>query len=820
MIKFDEISKLPAADIFDRTASALQNGGTVIVKAPPGSGKSTALIALLLEKDLFCGKKILMLEPRRIACMMVAQRIAWLLGENTGETVGYRMRGEKKISSRTRLEVVTEGTFTRIIQNDMELANYGLIIFDEFHERNIHSDLGLALSLDVKNNLRNDLSLLIMSATLNADELQNFLPQAEFIECHSFLYDTKIYHSPERIPADGIVNAAYCRIINILNTFESGNILVFLTGAYEIQKLCSMLEKLDMENLIIAPLYGALSRDDQQKALQKTDDDERKIVVATNIAESSVTIDDIKFVIDSGLEKHLSFDNNSGMDKLQISRIAKSSAIQRAGRAGRTSDGQVYRLYTIHEFEGMADYPEPDTACIDLSNFCLELAMWGCSADELNFLTPPSKGSLLQSVELLTELDLLDEQGKITALGRKICSFPGSCRVAKMFHAAEEKNLQILGCELAALLEERQLPSTDIRQSLEILRKNPTFSFRKNLDMLLTERRLKYIAEPLNNIGELLLSGFPDRAAKRRSGSLNEYQLANGRIAFLHDPIEGRAGEYIVAPVTDMNNDRVKISSAAVFDVNILPENKISTLSESHFDNNSGVFITESLRCFYKMVIERKKSNVFDESAFKNAVLAECRKRSLAAVFDMDKDDENFLNRCRFAHFSEPDTYPDISEEKLLEDGKFADFIDCTGHSLPALKKTSFKMLLKNLIGYETLFMLDNNYPEFYRPPGGAKIKIRYEAQDAVLSVQISEMYGTAVHPSLGKKHYPLKVELLSPARRPVQVTRDLPSFWHTNWQYVQKEMKQRYIKHFWPDDPANALPGGSIRKKQNNLNK
>ena len=399
MILENEILKLPVTEVFDDLSAVLARGKNAVLKAPPGSGKSTALAALFLENDTFHGKKILMLEPRRIACMMVAERIAYLLGEKVGESVGYRMRGEKKLSSSTRLEIVTEGLFTRMIQNDMMLEEYGLIIFDEFHERNIHSDLSLALSLDVKNNLREDLSLLVMSATLNIDELRDFMFDADFFECGGRIFDTEIFFAAEK--NDDIVGAAFRQVMRILSETENGNILVFLSGAYEIQKLSLLLEKNVAENVIIAPLYGALSKDLQQKALRKTSPDERKIVVATNIAESSVTIDDIRFVVDSGREKRLFFDSSSGMDKLQNVRIAKSSAIQRAGRAGRTSGGKVYRLYTRFEYESMIDYPVAEIASVDLANFCLELAMWGSCADDLKFLTPPAAGSLAQGQKLL-----------------------------------------------------------------------------------------------------------------------------------------------------------------------------------------------------------------------------------------------------------------------------------------------------------------------------------------------------------------------------------------------------------------------------------
>ena len=815
MLLSDEICKLPVTEVCEDLIKNLASGATAILKAPPGSGKSTALPAMLLNENIFGNKKILMLEPRRIACLMVAQRIAYLLGEKVGETVGYRMRGEKKISSRTRLEIVTEGTFTRMIQNDMELKDYALVIFDEFHERNIHSDLGLALASDVKNNLRDDLSLLVMSATLNSDELRDFLPDAVYFECGGKMFETEIFYASERIADEDIVNSAFIRTMQILKEYNNGNILIFLSGAYEIRTLCSILEKHVDENVIIAPLYGALSKDEQQKALKKTVGNERKIVIATNIAESSVTIDDIKFVIDSGREKRLVFSSDCGMDRLQTVRIAKSSAIQRAGRAGRTSDGIVYRLYTIFEYEGTADFPQPEIACTDLANFCLELAMWGCKAEDLTFLTPPSAGSIAQAEKLLFELDLIDEAGGVTDCGRKVGNFPGSCRLGKIFYEAQKTGLESLGCELAVLMEERNLPASDIVQSLEILRRNPTFSYKCNLDLMLKEKGIEYQKSDANSAGRLIFCGYPDRAGKRRNGSLNGYQLANGREAVISEAFEGRDGEFIVAPLLDMGGRQTKIHAAAVFAPSLFPENKITYTNESYFDERSGKFITEKVKYFYNMVLDRKISNEFDEAAFKKAVLGECRKRSLEAVFALDEDDINFLNRCSFAHFSEPDFYPEMSIEKLLADGRFIDYADCSAHSLAALKKLSFRDILKNFIGYEIVYALDRDFPERYLTPGGSNYKIRYEAEDAVLSVPVAEMYGTKIHPVLGRKRFPLRMELLSPAMRPVQVTRDLPGFWKNNWSYVQKEMKQRYIKHFWPDDPANASPGRSIRKKQ-----
>ena len=814
MFLSEEIKRLPVTEVYDKLAVSVAGKRVSILKAPPGSGKSTALPALFLHNNICPGKKILMLEPRRIACRMVAERIAFLLGEEVGITVGYRMRGDKKISSATRLEIVTEGTFTRLIQNDMELSEYGLIIFDEFHERNIHSDLGLALSLDVRKNLRDDLGLLVMSATLDEEELCRFLPEADYFECGTVMFDVEVNFAAERVAFEDIVEKTF-RLLKKILLDSDGNILVFMPGAWEIERLASHLRDIADDNLIIAPLYGALSHEKQQKALKKTAENERKIVIATNIAESSVTIDDIKIVIDSGWEKRLLFDSRSGMDKLELQRIAKSSAIQRGGRAGRTSAGRVFRLYTKYEYEMRADCPPPEIASVDLANFCLELAMWGCCADDLEFLTPPGRGALMQGENLLKELNLLDADGKITAYGRKIGNFPGSCRIGKMFFEAEKSGLEVLGCEIAAMLEEKSLSSADLCTALENLRKTPTFSYKRNLELILKEKRLSYRAESLQNLSKVLFAGFPDRVGIRRKNSANEYILASGRGAFLKDIPEGREWEYIIAPLLDFGEQRAKIRAASPFDIGLAAEKDMRFEIESHFEENGGVFVSEKVKYFRRMPIERKRCSEFDETAFRKAVQAECRRRSMSAVFDFDDEDCNFLCRCIFANSCEPDKYPEVSEEKLLESEEFFEFLDCQGHSLSALKKVSFKNMLKNFIGYETLISLDRDYPEKFLTPGGSNYKIRYAENEAFLSVPVAEMYGTKVHPVLGRKKLPLKIELLSPAMRPVQITADLPTFWQTNWHYVQKEMKQRYIKHFWPDDPANALPGRSIRNKK-----
>lgn len=813
MILENEINKLPVTEVYDALASAIDRNTVSILKAPPGSGKSTALPALFLHNDICHGKKILMLEPRRIACCMAAERIAFLLGGKVGEKVGYRMRGETKISSRTRLEIVTEGTFTRLIQNDIELQDYGLIIFDEFHERNIHSDLGLALSLDVRKNLREDLSLLVMSATLNEVELCEFLPQAEYFECAGRMYEVEVKFASERIAFENLVDSAFFLLKKILAETANGNILVFMPGAAEIEKLASMLKNINDDSLVIAPLYGALSHDEQQKALKKTAGFERKIVIATNIAESSVTIDDIKFVVDSGWEKRLVFDNRSAMNRLELQRTAKSSAIQRGGRAGRTSAGKVYRLYTKYEYETMTEHPLPEISSVDLSNFCLELAMWGCRAEDLQFLTPPGAGALQQGITLLQDLKLLNEDGKITPLGAAIVNFPGSCRVGRMFHESEKLGLEVLGCEIASMLEEKVLNSTDLQTALENLRHNPTFSYRKNLNMLLQNRHLKYRQTDLSDMAKLLLAGFPDRVGKRRKNSLNEYQLANGRGAVISDAFEGKTGEYIIAPVLDSGSQQAKIRHAAVFDINLIDENDYHYCQESHFDETGGTFLTEKVKYFRKMVIERRLSGEFDLQSFRKAVQSECSKRSIEAVFGCDDDDRNFRLRCGFAHFSEPEKYPSVSEEDLSADEKFFEFQDVSVRSLGALKKISLKNMLKNYIGYEKLMTLDRDYPEKFLTPGGSNYKIRYTGKEAFLSVPVAEMYGTKVHPVLGRRKLPLKIELLSPAMRVVQITGDLPNFWRENWKYVQKELKQRYIKHFWPDDPASASPGKSIRR-------
>ena len=494
---------LPVRTILPELASTLERGSRAVLCAPPGAGKTTLLPAALLECRFLQNRRILMLEPRRLAARMAAARIAALLGESPGGRVGYRLRGESCVGPECRIEVVTEGILTRMLQHDPELAAYGMVIFDEFHERSVHADLGLALALDVQENLREDLRILVMSATLDSGRIAALLGGAPSLAAEGRMFPVEVRYGDSGCRPAELPQRAAAAVLSVLAR-EEGSILVFLPGAGEIERTAGILNGAVPENVSVAPLYGALERQRQDLAVLPPPEGRRKVVLATNIAESSLTIQGVRVVIDGGYERRMEFDIATGMAALKTRRISRASAEQRAGRAGRLEGGAVYRLYSLWEFQAMEEFSPPEISVGDLTPTALEVAAWGARFEDLKWLDPPSAAATAEAGTLLHELGALDGGGRITRLGRSLAEFPAHPRLAAMLLRAGTLNLAPLGCELAALLETRPAAgSCDLEEALRAMRRRPTAEDRLALRQLLAQCGIRPTEQPLSEAGLL-----------------------------------------------------------------------------------------------------------------------------------------------------------------------------------------------------------------------------------------------------------------------------------------------------------------------------
>ena len=758
------MSSLPVAAVLPELLSALQHAPQVLLNAPTGAGKSTWLPLQILAEGNIAGR-IILLEPRRLAARNVAQRLAELLGEKPGETVGYRMRAETCVGPQTRLEVVTEGILTRMIQRDPELTGVGLVILDEFHERSLQADLALALLLDVQQGLRDDLKLLIMSATLDNDRLQRLLPEAPVVVSEGRAYPVERRFSP--LSAHQRFDEAVAIAAAELLRHEQGSMLLFLPGVGEIQRVQEQLTERVAEDVILCPLYGALPLSEQRKAILPAPAGKRKVVLATNIAETSLTIEGIRLVVDTAQERVARFDPRTGLTRLVTQRISQASMTQRAGRAGRLSPGICLHLLGKEQAERAAAQSEPEILHSDLSALLLELLQWGChDPASLAWLDQPPAVNLAAARRLLEALSALDGE-RLSAFGRKMATLGNEPRLAAMLAAAQTDDEVATAARLAAILA----------------------------------------------------SAFADRIARRR-GQEGRYQLANGMGAMLDaDDALGRH-EWLIAPLLLQGSASpdARMLLALPVDIGelIAARPELAQRSDTvEWDEAQGTLKAWRRTVTGQLVIKTQPLAKPSEAELHQAMLNGIREKGLGVLNWTPEAEQLRLRLQCAAQWLPEEAWPAVDDASLLASLEAWLLPQMNGvHSLRALKALDLRQALQDWLPWPLRQKLDRELPTHYTVPTGSRLAIRYHAENPpALAVRMQEMFGEATTPVIAEGRVPLVLELLSPAQRPLQITRDLSAFWQGSYREVQKEMKGRYPKHVWPDDPANAAPTRRSKK-------
>ncbi|EJJ5083367.1 ATP-dependent helicase HrpB [Salmonella enterica] len=810
------MTSLPVAAVLPELLTALKTAPQVLLSAPTGAGKSTWLplqLLQLLQQGPVAGK-ILLLEPRRLAARNVAQRLAEALNEKPGETVGYRMRAQSCVGPRTRLEVVTEGVLTRMIQRDPELRGVGLVILDEFHERSLQADLALALLLDIQQGLRDDLRLLIMSATLDNDRLCQRLPDAPTIvsEGRAFPVERRYQPLAAHLRFDEAVAMATAELLR----HENGSLLLFLPGVGEIQRVHEHLASRVGSDVLLCPLYGALSLEAQRKAIVPAPAGMRKVVLATNIAETSLTIEGIRLVVDSAQERVARFDARTGLTRLVTQRISQASMTQRAGRAGRLAPGICLHLLAKEQAERAAAQSDPEILHSDLSGLLMEVLQWGChDPASLFWLDRPPEVNLQAARRLLLMLGALEGE-RLSARGQKMAATGNEPRLAAMLVNAGEGDSAATAAMLAAILED---PPRGGGTDLSVLFSRRQPGWQQRSQQLLKRLQVRN-GEPDSALIMLLLArAFSDRIARRR-GQEGRYQLANGMGAMLDaDDALGRH-EWLIAPLLLQGSASpdARILLAQPLDIASLIQACPDLLRQSdtvEWDEAQG-----TLKAWRRMRIGQLTVSVQplakpSEEELHQAMLNGIRDKGLA-VLNWTPEAEQFRLRLHCAAKWLPEyDWPAVDEASLLATLENWLLPHMTGvQSLRSLKSLNVTQALRGLLDYAMLQRLDSELPGHYTVPTGSRITIRYhEDNPPALAVRMQEMFGEAKTPTIAQGRVPLVLELLSPAQRPLQITRDLSAFWQGAYREVQKEMKGRYPKHVWPDDPANTAPTRRTKK-------
>ncbi|BBV78124.1 ATP-dependent helicase HrpB [Raoultella planticola] len=807
------MSQLPVAAVLPELLSALQQAPQVLLNAPTGAGKSTWLPLQILADGHIDGR-IILLEPRRLAARNVAQRLAELLGEKPGETVGYRMRAETCVGPNTRLEVVTEGILTRMIQHDPELSGVGLVILDEFHERSLQADLALALLLDVQQGLREDLKLLIMSATLDNDRLQRLLPSAPTIcsEGRAFPVEKRFQALAAHQRFDEAVAIAAAELLRQ----ERGSLLLFLPGVGEIQRVQAQLAERVADDVVLCPLYGALPLSEQRKAILPAAAGKRKVVLATNIAETSLTIEGIRLVVDSAQERVARFDARTGLTRLMTQRISQASMTQRAGRAGRLEPGICLHLLGKEQAERAAAQSDPEILHSDLSALLLELLQWGCpDPAQLNWLDLPPEANLAAARRLLTALSAL-EGNRLSARGREMAALGNDPRLAAMLTAATDADDAATAAKLAAILEE---PPRGVSSDLgaAFARQQPNWQQRAR--QLLKRLGSRDGQPDAQRLAPLLAPAFVDRIARRR-GQEGRYQLANGMGAMLDaDDALGRH-EWLIAPLLLQGSASpdARILLALPLDVNALLAQcpGLAQCSDTvEWDETQGTLKAWRRTCIGQLVFKTQPLAKPSEEELHQAMLNGIRDKGLGVLNWTAEAEQLRLRLHCAAQWLPEEAWPAVDDASLLESLEAWLLPQMSGvHSLRALKALDVRQALQNWLPWSLRQTLDSELPTHYTVPTGSRIAIRYHADNPpALAVRMQEMFGEAATPTIAQGRVALVLELLSPAQRPLQITRDLSAFWQGTYREVQKEMKGRYPKHVWPDDPANTAPTRRTKK-------
>ena len=829
------MKKLPIEDILLELQTKLSTSKNIVLVAPPGAGKTTRIPLALLNEPWLLGQRILLLEPRRLAARAAAHYMAALLGEQVGETVGYRVRLDTCVGPKTRIEVITEGILTRLLHGDPSLENVGIVIFDEFHERNIHADLGLALCLQSQALLREELKLLVMSATLDTTPVSSILGDAPIVISEGKSYPV-VTHYNQR-PIHGHIESAVAQKVQKALLEEQGDILVFLPGVREIRRVESqLLAMVNKNEVFIYKLYGTLPQEEQDVALLPATAGKRKVVLATSIAETSITVQGVGVVIDSGLMRVSRFSPGTGMTHLETVKVSRAAADQRRGRAGRLASGVCYRLWTPQEELSHREENTPEILEADLTALALELALWGIKdPEELLWLDPPPKGAIAQARELLQQLGALSRAGRITAHGQQMAEVGIHPRLSHMILQGKTLGYGKLACEIAALLSQRDLfqddksmPDADLRLRIEVLHNGDKLGMvglsGYRIDAKIYQRLQVEIRhwtqlfsisggedsdDDICACGILLALAYPDRIGQGRGDG--RFLLRNGRGATFIGPQSLAQEPYLVAAELggdQQRENRIFLgSSIDEKEIRQYFNEQIEVQEDISWDHEAQIVRARRYEKLGALILENAPIVGCDPAKLVSALIEGIREEGLK-ILSWTKAALQLRQRLAFMHFCQP-SWPDVSEEALL-----ATLEDWLGPYLYGkvnpnrIEGVNLELVLRSMLTWEQGQQLDNWAPTHIVVPSGQRIPIDYnQASIPVLAVRLQEMFGLEETPRIGQGKVALTLHLLSPAHRPIQITQDLASFWKKTYFEVKKDLMGRYPKHAWPEDPLQAMP-------------
>jgi ATP-dependent helicase HrpB len=800
---------LPVSDVLAPLRAALAETPNAVLAAPPGAGKTT-LVPLVLAEEPWLKGKIILIEPRRLAARAAARRMAAMLGEEVGGTAGYRMRLDTKVSARTRIEVVTEGVFTRMALSSPDLEGVDCVIFDEFHERALEADFGLALALDIQSGLREDLRILVMSATLDTSRVARLLDDCPVIESLGRSHPVEIRHLDR--PAGERIEVSMTNAIETIHRTETGSILAFLPGQGEIRQVASRLEGRLGPLTGIQPLYGGLSAQEQDAAIKPAADGRRKVVLATPVAESSITIDGVRIVIDSGLVRQPVYEPSTGITRLETIRASQASADQRAGRAGRTAPGIAVRIWRAEQTKALPAFSTPQVLASDLSAMVLDCLAWGVrDPRDLRFIDPPPEAAITEARVLLESLGAVDADGGLTERGKKMRALALPPRLAAMVVSGQQDGHGYAAAELAVLLTEQGLGGQDADLEVRLSRFRADRSPRGTAARALAARLAggKPSATTPCAAAALLVHAFPDRIARQR-GARGKFVLANGRGAMIDETDRLAGSDFLV--IADMSGkaQAARILAAAELSGEALADvldNRAVESEECVFDAPSGSVRARRISRLGAITLAETPLPKPDVAAAMAVLCQAIRKLGLKAL-PFSSAGLQLRDRIGFLHRNLGAPWPDVSDEALLEglETWFAPYQPGI-LSFKSIDRDGLNEGLLSLCGPGARKELDRLAPTHYQAPTGSRLPIRYDEDSPVVAIRVQELFGETRHPAIAGGRLPLTLELLSPAHRPIQTTRDLPGFWKGSWADVRAEMRGRYPRHPWPENPEQAAP-------------
>jgi ATP-dependent helicase HrpB len=822
---------LPIDDVLPRLIETIRGSPGVVLSAPPGAGKTTRVPLAVAQAPWFAGKKIVMLEPRRLATVRAAQYIASLLREPVGRTVGYRIRGETRVSPSTRIEVVTEGVLSRLLLDQPDLPGVGLVIFDEFHERSIHADFGLALMLDVQSQLRNDVHILVMSATLDGVAVAHLLGDAPVVESEGESYPVETRY--RSFPYDGEVEPQIAQTVLRAAENEEGDILVFLPGQREIRRAENLLLESGLPSHIsVHTLFGDAPPERQDAALSPLPKGLRKVILSTSIAETSLTIEGVRVVIDSGLARSPRFDPRRGMSGLVTLPVSRAVADQRRGRAGREAPGTCYRLWTEEQHAQLIQYPAPEIVNADLAPLALDLAAWGTpDGTGLRFLDPPPSVHLLQARNLLKDLGAFDAEDRLSDHGRAMAGVPAQPRLSHMIIRAMEIGLGALACDVAALLAERDLMRGAASSDIDLGSRLHGMRTGENADNNVRERVLREsrrLRELLGiretraheeSLGLLVALAYPERIARRRAERRGRYQTVGGTGAIVAEWSPLAREEFLAIAEVDGIGIEVKVFLAAPLrKTDLLDSFKgaIVEREEVAWSSKDEAVVARRIRLLGTLAISEQATRPHGD-AVRSAILEGIHQLGIKCL-PWDKVSRAFQARSEWLrlHHLVPQSWPDLSDSNLMKTlaewlGPFVEGMTRREH-LSALNPQA---ILRSRFTADQIRTLDTLAPAVFTTPAGSRIALDYASGvQPILAVRLQEMFGQTRTPVVAGGEVEVVLHLLSPAGRPIAVTQDLPSFWRNTYQEVRKQMHARYPKHHWPEDPLSAKPTRRAKKR------